>query len=102
MVQTFNNLIQQRSSLANVVVTHLPIPYKVSKSEELMEYVDTMFKDVDNMLLIQGTGVEYLTIVVYLLNNSFSFTCLTFCFVFMKFVFLNTKFVSMNFTVNAR
>lgn len=59
----FNNIIRRNSSLASLVVTHLPIPHKVSKSNDFMEYVDTMFKDVDNMLLIQGTGVEYLTTV---------------------------------------
>lgn len=59
----FNNIIRRNSSSASLVVTHLPIPHKVSKSNKFMEYVDTMFKDVDNMLLIQGTGVEYLTTV---------------------------------------
>eukprot|EP00571_Detonula_confervacea_P014526 CAMPEP_0172308272 /NCGR_PEP_ID=MMETSP1058-20130122/8924_1 /TAXON_ID=83371 /ORGANISM="Detonula confervacea, Strain CCMP 353" /LENGTH=1273 /DNA_ID=CAMNT_0013020651 /DNA_START=35 /DNA_END=3856 /DNA_ORIENTATION=- len=61
--QKFNNIIRQNSPSASLVVTHLPLPHKVSKSNEFMEYVDTMFKDVDNMLLIQGTGVEYLTTV---------------------------------------
>lgn len=59
--QNFNNIIRRNSSSASLVVTHLPLPHKVSKSNEFMEYVDTMFKDVDNMLLIQGTGNEYLT-----------------------------------------
>ena len=59
----FNNLIRRNSPSASLVVTHLPIPQKVTKASEFMEYVDTMFKDVDNMLLIQGTGVEYLTTV---------------------------------------
>ena len=61
--QEFNKLIRRNSPSASLVVTHLPIPHKVSKASEFMEYVDTMFKDVDNMLLIQGTGVEYLTTV---------------------------------------
>lgn len=61
--QAFNNLIRQRSSSASLVVTHLPLPHKVPKANEFMEYADTMFKGVDNMLLIQGTGVEYLTTV---------------------------------------
>jgi len=61
--EAFNTLIRQRSSSASLVVTHLPLPHKVSKAKEFMEYVDTMFKDIDNMLLIQGTGVEYLTTV---------------------------------------
>lgn len=61
--QELNSIIRQNSPMASLVVTHLPLPHKVSKSNEFMEYVDTMFKDVDNMLLIQGTGVEYLTTV---------------------------------------
>jgi len=61
--QMFNNLIRQKSPSASLVVTHLPLPHKVSKANEFMEYVDTMFKDVDNILLIQGTGQEYLTTV---------------------------------------
>ena len=59
----FNNIIRRNSSSASLVVTHLPLPHKVSKSSEFMEYVDTIFKDVDNIILIQGTGVEYLTTV---------------------------------------
>ena len=61
--QKFNNIIRRNSALASLVVTHLPLPHKASKSSQFMEYVDTMFRDVDNMLLIQGTGVEYLTTV---------------------------------------
>ncbi|KAL7539584.1 hypothetical protein ACHAXR_009410 [Thalassiosira sp. AJA248-18] len=61
--QEFNNLIRRNSPSASLVVTHLPIPHKASKANTFMEYVDIMFKDVDNMLLIQGTGVEYLTTV---------------------------------------
>lgn len=61
--QKFNNIIRRNSSSASLVVTHLPLPHKVSKSSEFMEYVDTIFKDVDNIILIQGTGVEYLTTV---------------------------------------
>ncbi len=38
------------------------LPYIVAATF-FMEYLDTMFKGVDNMLLIQGTGVEYLTTV---------------------------------------
>lgn len=56
--RAFNNLIRQHSPEANLVVTHLPIPHKVSEAKEFMEYVDTLFEDIDNMLLIQGTGVE--------------------------------------------
>lgn len=59
----FNDLIRQKSSSASLVVTHLPLPHKVSKAKEFMEYTDTLFKDIDNMLLIQGTGVEYITTV---------------------------------------
>jgi len=61
--QKFNSLIRRNSAAASLVVTHLPIPHKVTKANDFMEYLDTMFKDVDNMLLIQGTGVEYLTTV---------------------------------------
>jgi hypothetical protein len=42
-------------------VTHLPLSHKASKSNEYMEYVETMFQDIENMLLVQGTGVQYLT-----------------------------------------
>ena len=59
----FNSLIRQNSSSASLVVTHLPLPHKVSQASEFMEYTDTLFEDIDNMLLIQGTGVEYLTTV---------------------------------------
>lgn len=63
--QKFNTIIQHHSSSASLVVTHLPLPHKVSKSNEFLEYVDIMFKDIDNMLLIQYStpGVEYLTTV---------------------------------------
>lgn len=61
--QKFNNIIRRNSASASLVVTHLPLPHKASKSNEYMEYVDTMFKGVDNMLLILGTGNEYLTTV---------------------------------------
>jgi len=61
--QVFNQLIRQRSQSASLVVTHLPLPHKVPRANDFMEYVDTLFEGVDNMLLIQGTGVEYLTTV---------------------------------------
>jgi len=58
-----NNMIRLNSPSASLVVTHLPLSYKVSNVASYMEYIDAMLKDVDNMLLIQGTGVEYLTTV---------------------------------------
>ena len=61
--QKLNNLIRMNSPSASLVVSHLPLPHKVQDATEFMEYIDAMFKDVDNMLLIQGTGVEYLTTV---------------------------------------
>lgn len=57
----FNNLIRQYSPTASLVVTHLPLPHKVSKANEFMDYVDQLLDGIDNVLLIQGTGVEYLT-----------------------------------------
>ena len=59
----FNELIRRNSPDASLVVTHLPIAHKVSEAREFMQYVETMFEGIDNMLLIQGTGVEYLTTV---------------------------------------
>lgn len=59
----FNSLIRQESPYASMVVTHLPLPHKASTSNDFMQYVDALVDNVDNMLLIQGTGVEYLTTV---------------------------------------
>ena len=59
----FNELIRQNSVDASLVVTHLPLPHKASSADEFMAYVDAMFENVDNMLLMQGTGVEYMTTV---------------------------------------
>jgi len=59
----FNELIRENSVDASLVVTHLPLPHKASSANEFMAYVDTMFENVDNMLLMQGTGVEYMTTV---------------------------------------
>ena len=59
----FNELIRQNSVDASLVVTHLPLPHKASSANEFMAYVDSMFENVDNMLLMQGTGVEYMTTV---------------------------------------
>jgi potassium/chloride transporter 4/5/6 len=56
-----NEIIRWNSPNANLIVTHLPLSHKASKSNEYMEYVDTMFQDIENMLLVQGTGVQYLT-----------------------------------------
>ena len=58
-----NSLIRRHSPYASLVVTHLPLPHKVAEASAFMEYVDTIFNGVDNMLLIQGTSVEYLTTV---------------------------------------
>jgi hypothetical protein len=63
MAKKFNSLIRRESPYASMVVTHLPLPHKASTSNDFMEYVDALVCDVDNMLLIQGTGVEYLTTV---------------------------------------
>ena len=56
-----NKIIRCNSPDANLIVTHLPLSHKASKPNEYMEYVDTMFQDIENMLLVQGTGVQYLT-----------------------------------------
>ena len=56
-----NEIIRFNSPDANLIVTHLPLSHKTSKPNEYMEYVDTMFQDIENMLLVQGTGVQYLT-----------------------------------------
>jgi len=59
----FNNLIRRHSSPASLVVTHLPLLHKASESVDFMEYVETMMNHMNNVLLILGTGVEYLTTV---------------------------------------
>lgn len=59
----FNNLIRRHSSPASLVVTHLPLLHKANETLDFMEYVDTMMNHMDNVLLILGTGVEYLTTV---------------------------------------
>ena len=56
-----NEIIRFNSPDANLIVTHLPLSHKASKPNKYMEYVDTMFQDIENMLLVQGTGVQYLT-----------------------------------------
>ena len=43
-----NELIRRNSPSASLVVTHLPIPHKVSEAGQFMEYVDAMFEEVDN------------------------------------------------------
>ena len=63
MAKKFNALIRKESPYASMVVTHLPLPHKASSSNGFMEYVDALVHSIDNMLLIQGTGVEYLTTV---------------------------------------
>ena len=63
MAETFNSLIRRESPYASMVVTHLPLPHKATASIDFMEYVDVLMQKIDNMLLIQGTGVEYLTTV---------------------------------------
>lgn len=63
MAKKFNALIRKESPYASMVVTHLPLPHKASSSNDFMEYVDALVNSIDNMLLIQGTGVEYLTTV---------------------------------------
>lgn len=59
----FNNLIRRHSSPASLVVTHLPLLHKANETVDFMEYVDTMMNHMNNVLLILGTGVEYLTTV---------------------------------------
>ncbi len=59
----FNNLIRRHSSPASLVVTHLPLLHKANDTVDFMEYVDTMMNHMNNVLLILGTGVEYLTTV---------------------------------------
>ena len=59
----FNYLIRRNSSSASLVVTHLPLLHKAPETEDFMEYVDTMMNHMNNVLLILGTGVEYLTTV---------------------------------------
>lgn len=59
----FNNLIRRHSSMASLVVTHLPLLHKAPEAVDFMEYVDTMTNHMNNVLLILGTGVEYLTTV---------------------------------------
>lgn len=59
----FNNLVRRHSSSASLVVTHLPLLHKASETVDFMEYVDTMMNHMNNVLLILGTGVEYLTTV---------------------------------------
>jgi potassium/chloride transporter 4/5/6 len=63
MAKKFNRLIQKESPYASLVVTHLPLPHKADSPNNFMEYVDALVDNIDNMLLIQGTGVEYLTTV---------------------------------------
>eukprot|EP00804_Cyclotella_cryptica_P025102 CCRYP_012971-RA/>CCRYP_012971-RA protein AED:0.03 eAED:0.02 QI:237/0.66/0.75/1/1/1/4/104/1158 len=63
MAKKFNKIIRQESPYASMVVTHLPLPHKAVSSNKFMEYVDALVENIDNMLLIQGTGVEYLTTV---------------------------------------
>lgn len=59
----FNNLIRRHSSPGSLVVTHLPLLHKANETIDFMEYVDTMMNHMNNVLLILGTGVEYLTTV---------------------------------------
>ena len=59
----FNNLIRKHSSSADMVVTHLPLLHKAPETVDFMEYVDAMMNDLNNVLLILGAGVEYLTTV---------------------------------------
>lgn len=59
----FNFLIQRNSPSASLVVTHLPLLHKASETVDFMEYVDTMTNQINNVLMILGTGAEYLTTV---------------------------------------
>lgn len=59
----FNFLIRRNSPSASLVVTHLPLLHKASETVDFMEYVDTMTSQINNVLMILGTGAEYLTTV---------------------------------------
>ena len=59
----FNNLIRRHSLPASLVVTHLPLLHKAPDTLDFVEYVDAMMNHMNNVLLILGTGVEYLTTV---------------------------------------
>lgn len=59
----FNFLIRRNSPSASLVVTHLPLLHKASETVDFMQYVDTMTSQINNVLMILGTGAEYLTTV---------------------------------------
>jgi hypothetical protein len=59
----FNFLIRRNSPSASLVVTHLPLLHKASETVDFMQYVDTMTNEINNVLMILGTGAEYLTTV---------------------------------------
>lgn len=59
----FNNLMRRHSLPASLVVTHLPLLHKAPETLDFIEYVDAMANHMNNVLLILGTGVEYLTTV---------------------------------------
>lgn len=59
-VKAFNSELLKHSSFANLVVTNMPL-IRSETSSEFLEYVDLMTKDIDNVLLIRGSGAEVIT-----------------------------------------
>lgn len=58
--KAFNSELRKYSSLANLVITNLPL-IRSSKASEYLGYVDLMTKEIDNVLLIRGSGAEVIT-----------------------------------------
>merc|ERR1712232_38706 len=58
--KAFNIELRKYSSLANLVVTNMPL-IRSDTSSEFLSYVDEMTKGLDNVLLVRGSGAEVIT-----------------------------------------
>jgi len=58
--RAFNHELKKYSSLANLIVTNMPL-IRSDTSSEFLSYVDEMSKGLDNVLLVRGSGKEVIT-----------------------------------------
>ena len=56
-----NDAIRSHSGNSNLVVTNLPLIRSDNNAETYFEFVDTVCKDLDNVMLVRGSGAEVIT-----------------------------------------
>jgi hypothetical protein len=56
-----NDLIKKYSSEASLIFCNLPAPNPNQTAEDYMEYLDVLVHDLPNIVLVKGSGMEYIT-----------------------------------------